>query len=346
MRNKIAVFQVVALFIFCTFFKSDYAVNANDFKSASSAVILVYHRFGEGQFPSTSIRMEQFKSHVLELRRKRYNILPITEIIQKINNREKLPDFTIGISIDDAYSSVYEKAWPLLREANIPFTLFISTDVVDRQATGYMSWDQIRELKSSGVTIGSQTKSHKHLPLISIEDAKQEIDKANVRIKKEIGLRPDLFAYPYGEYNSSVRELIIDRGFKAAFTQSSGALHSYSDKFSLPRFALNERYGGIDRFRLVANALPLPVDDVLPIDPLLVENPPAFGFTVDKSVGSLRQLACFSSNEGELRLERLGRRIEARFNTMLPKGRSRVNCTLPGPNNRWRWFGVQFLVSN
>ena len=346
MRNKIAVFQVVALFIFCTLFKSDYAVNANEFKSGGSAVILVYHRFGEGQFPSTSIRMEQFRSHVLELRRKRYNILPITEIIQKINNREKLPDFTIGLSIDDAYSSVYEKAWPLLREANIPFTLFISTDVVDRQATGYMSWDQIRELKSSGVTIGSQTKSHKHLPLISIEDAKQEIDKANVRIKREIGLRPDLFAYPYGEYNSSVRELIIDRGFKAAFTQSSGALHSYSDKFSLPRFALNERYGGIDRFRLVVNALPLPVDDVLPMDPLLVENPPAFGFTVDKSVGSLRQLACFSSNEGELRLERLGRRIEARFNTMLPKGRSRVNCTLPGPNNRWRWFGVQFLVSN
>ena len=346
MRNKIAVFQVVALFIFCTFFKSDYAVNANDFKSASSAVILVYHRFGEGQFPSTSIRMEQFKSHVLELRRKRYNILPITEIIQKINNREKLPDFTIGLSIDDAYSSVYEKAWPLLREANIPFTLFISTDVVDRQAAGYMSWDQIRELKSSGVTIGSQTKSHKHLPLISIEDAKQEIDKANVRIRREIGLRPDLFAYPYGEYNSSVRELIIDRGFKAAFTQSSGALNNSSDKFALPRFALNERYGGIDRFRLVANALPLPVDDVLPSDPLLVENPPAFGFTVDSSVGSIKQLACFSSNEGELRLERLGRRIEARFKSMLPKGRSRVNCTLPGPNNRWRWFGVQFLVSN
>ena len=346
MRNKIAVFQVFVLFIFCALFKSDYAVNANELKSAGSAVILVYHRFGEGQFPSTSIRMEQFKSHLLELRRKRYNIIPITEIIQKINNREKLPDFTIGLSIDDAYGSVYEKAWPLLREANIPFTLFISTDVVDRQATGYMSWDQIRELESSGVTIGSQTKSHKHLPLISIEDAKQEIDKANVRIKREIGLRPDLFAYPYGEYNSSVRELIIDRGFKAAFTQSSGALHSYSDKFSLPRFALNERYGGIDRFRLVANALPLPVDDVLPMDPLLVENPPAFGFTVDKSVGSLRQLACFSSNEGELRLERLGRRIEARFNAMLPKGRSRVNCTLPGPNNRWRWFGIQFLVSN
>ena len=61
------------------------------------------------------------------------------------------------------------------------------------------------------------------------------------------------------------------------------------------------------------------------------------GFTVDSSVGSIKQLACFSSNEGELRLERLGRRIEARFNSMLPKGRSRVNCTLPGPNKRWHF---------
>jgi peptidoglycan/xylan/chitin deacetylase (PgdA/CDA1 family) len=173
MRNKMPVFQVMVLFIFCALFKSDYTVRANEFKSAGSAVILAYHRFGEGQFPSTSIRMEQFKSHIAELKRKRYNILPINEIVQKINDRKKLPDFTVGISIDDAYRSVYEKAWPLLREAKIPFTLFISTDVVDRQATGYMSWNQIRELKSAGVTIGSQTKSHKHLPLISIEDVKQ-----------------------------------------------------------------------------------------------------------------------------------------------------------------------------
>jgi hypothetical protein len=44
------VFQVMVLFIFCALFKSDYTVRANEFKSASSAVILAYHRFGEGQF--------------------------------------------------------------------------------------------------------------------------------------------------------------------------------------------------------------------------------------------------------------------------------------------------------
>ena len=44
--------------------------------------------------------------------------------------------------------------------------------------------------------------------------------------------------------------------FDAAFTQSSGVISSHLDKFAFPRFALNERYGGIDRFRLIVNAMP------------------------------------------------------------------------------------------
>jgi peptidoglycan/xylan/chitin deacetylase (PgdA/CDA1 family) len=344
MRNKWNFFFVVVLGIFFLIVGLDSNTNANADEAKASAIIIVYHRFEEPAFASTNIRMEQFKAHIVELQKQRYNVLPIPEIIKKLNSGEKLPERTVGLSIDDAYRSVYEKAWPLLREAKMPFTLFIATDVVDRQVTGYMNWKEIRELKSAGVTIGNQTKSHKHLPFLSIEDAKLEVDKANARILSELGSRPDLFAYPYGEYSLSVREIIVSREFKAAFTQSSGAFNANFDRFSLPRFALNERYGGIDRFRLITNALPLPVSDVLPRDPLIVENPPAFGFTVSDTVGSLGRLACFSSIEGEVRLERLGRRIEARFNSMLPVGRSRVNCTMPGPGKRWRWFGVQFLV--
>jgi peptidoglycan/xylan/chitin deacetylase (PgdA/CDA1 family) len=345
MRYKGTFFFIAVFVVFSVIlgFNANTIVNADEVKS--SAVIIVYHRFGESAFASTNIRMEQFKAHIAELQKKQYNVIPIPEIIKKLNSGEKLPERTVGLSIDDAHRSVYEKAWPLLREAKMPFTLFIATDVVDRQATGYMNWNEIRKLKAAGVSIGNQTKSHKHLPFISIEDTKVEVDKANSRILSELGSRPDLFAYPYGEYNLPVREIIVNRGFKAAFTQSSGALNANFDKFSLPRFALNERYGGIDRFRLITNALPLPVSDILPRDPLILENPPAFGFTVSDTVGSLGRLACFSSIEGEVRLERLGRRIEARFNSMLPRGRSRVNCTMPGPEKRWRWFGVQFLVA-
>ena len=76
--------------------------------------------------------------------------------------------------MDDAYRSFYDVAWPLLKAAKMPVTLFVSTDVVDRQAPGYMTWDQIREVQKEGVIIGGQTKSHKHLPLLPLGDAKMK----------------------------------------------------------------------------------------------------------------------------------------------------------------------------
>jgi poly-beta-1,6-N-acetyl-D-glucosamine N-deacetylase len=310
----------------------------------SSAVILMYHRFGEADHPSTNIKMDQFEAHLLELRKKRYTVLPVPEIVEKVGRGETLPDRTVGITVDDAYASVYEKAWPRLRDSKLPFTLFVATEPVDRVSTGYMTWDQIRELAKAGVTIGSQTKTHPHLPTIPLEAVKRELDGSNARFVAELGKRPMLFAYPFGEFNLDIRDLVKDRGFTAAFGQNSGVMHTVLDGYSLPRFALNERFGGIDRFRLITNALPLPVTDILPANPVLGDNPPAFGFTVARGISGLSGLACFASSEGEVRLERLERRVEVRFQEPFPPGRSRVNCTMPGPEDRWRWFGMQFVV--
>ncbi len=318
---------------------------AQESGSSHSAVVLVYHRFGEVGLPSANIRIDQFKAHIAELKKARYTVLPLVEIVGKIEQGKVLPERTIGLTIDDAYKSVYEEAWPLLREARLPFTLFVATDSIDRKNPRYMNWDQIRELKNAGVTIGSQTKSHPHLPLIPLGEVKRELDMSNSRFVKELGTLPKLFAYPYGEYSLAVRNLVINSGFRAAFGQHSGVLDIRLDSFALPRFALNERYGGIDRFRLIANALPLPVTDILPADPVLKDNPPAFGFTVPKEVGGLERLACFASSEGQVRLERLERRVEVRFRGAFTLGsRSRVNCTMPASDGRWRWFGIQFMV--
>ena len=134
-------------------------------------------------------------------------------------------------------------------------------------------------------------------------------------------------------------------GFRVAFGQHSGVLHSMADKFYLPRFAMNEAYGGIDRFRLAVNALPLVVVDITPADPLIRINPPAFGFTVkSKAKHNLNRLACYLSGRGKLPVVRLGNRIEVRPTLPFPPGRARINCTLPGPDKRWRWFGIQLMV--
>jgi peptidoglycan/xylan/chitin deacetylase (PgdA/CDA1 family) len=312
--------------------------------AANGAVVFMYHRFGENDWPTTSIRLEQFKAHLQEIARGGYTVLPIPEIIDALQNGRALPDRTIGLSIDDAYRSVYEKAWPLLEAAKLPFTLFVSTDVIDSGSNNYMSWAQIRELKDKGVTIGNQTKSHPHLVELSLEQVGRELRASNARLADEMDEMPTFLAYPFGEYSLQIKEIASDLGFTAAFGQQSGVMHAAADMFALPRFTMNETYGGIDRFRLAANALPLPVTDVLPADPVLATNPPAFGFTVQPDLAGLAQLACFASGQGRAKLQRLDNRVEVRVLEPFPPGRSRINCTMPGPDRRWRWYGMQFYV--
>ncbi len=311
------------------------------------AVVFMYHRFGDGRFPSTNIALDQFDAHIAEIRSGGYNVRPLPEIIAAFRKREPLADRTIAITIDDAYASVYEQAWPRLRQAGLPFTLFIATDAVDRRLAGVMTWDQIRELATAGVTIGSQSASHPHMPDLTQAQNQAEIERSNQRFREELGFTPTLFAYPFGESGLEQQQLIRGAGFVAAFGQHSGVQHADTDLYNLPRFAMNERFGSLDRFRLAANALPLPVSDVTPADTVLrAQNPPAFGFTVDPRIKRLDRLNCYASNQsGAARLERLGpHRIEVRIDEAFAPGRGRINCTLPAGDGRWRWFGVQFFI--
>lgn len=322
-------------------------VPAQSADTAGSAVVVMYHRFGESVHPSTNIRIEQFEAHLEELAKPEYTVLPLPEIIARIRSKQTLPERTVGISIDDAFMSVYREAFPRLRKAGIPFTLFVATDPVDRGIGGYMSWDQIRELRKAGATIGSQTHTHLHMARSSDARNSSDLEKSNARFKAELGEVPKIIAYPYGEYSLAVGKIAKDAGFTAGFGQHSGVLHPNADMSYLPRFAMNENFGGVSRFRLAINALPLNVSDVTPLDPLLSldNNPPILGFTVlGDAAKRLSRLACYASGQGKARLERLGARVEVRLENAFSSGRARINCTMPTRSGRWRWYGLQFYV--
>ncbi len=58
----------------------------------------------------------------------------------------------------------------------------------------------------------------------------------------------------------------------------------------------------------------------------------------------MASLNCFAGAR-EITIERLGeRRIEVRLARPLKPGRTRINCTMPGPEGRWRWLGMQFYM--
>ena len=314
--------------------------------AAESAVFLMYHRIGEDTYSSTNVRIEQFESHVRELSEGPYNVLPVSEIVAAMRAGRKLPDRTIGITIDDAYLSVYTEAWPRLKAAGLPFTLFVATDPVDRGYPGMVSWEQIREMRDAGVEIGAHTASHLHMADTTAATNRTEMQRSLKRLEEELGKRPTVFAYPYGEAGLAEQTLVAEFGFETAFGQHSGAAHADSDPLYLPRFALNETYSGDKDFVLRVNTLPLPVADLLPLDNVAREkNPPLVGFTVDDSIKSISGLACYHSQFGQVDPQILGsHRVEIRFPEPFKAGRTRLNCTMPAGKGRWRWFGMQYYT--
>lgn len=308
---------------------------------ATSSVVFMYHRFGEDEYPSTNIKIDQFKAHVAELTNGSYTVLGVPQIVSALEKGEGLPDRTVGITIDDAYRSVYEIAWPIFRENNMPFTVFVSTEQLDDGFSNYMTWDMVREMAKAGVTIGGHSQHHSHLPDLEIEAVKAELSHSADRFKQELGYVPDIFAYPYGEASDAVIAAVKEAGYKAAFGQQSGAMSVDSDFMYLPRFALNEHYGAMDRFTLAANSLPLAVTDVTPANYTLTRNPPAFGFTLKEAAPNV---ACYPS-DGKATMTRLGdERVEIRLDGPVASGRWRINCTSMGPNSRWQWFGMLYTV--
>ena len=290
------------------------------------------------------LQLTQLNDHINELTKDKYNILSLDYIVDTIINDGDLPDNTIGISIDDADKSFFDVGWPLFKKNSIPVTLFITTGTIANNNKSYLNWDQIRKLKSEGVTIGAHSHTHAHMPDLNIEEIRKEIELSNKIFLKELGEIPTLFAYPYGETNIEIIDLIKEYKFKVAFGQHSGIINETSNMYYLHRFSLNEKYGEIDRVKFAASSKGLGVYDFIPVNQTIIENPPFIGFSLldEKLANSLNCFIFDMKGQVDREIYKFNERIEIRLSRELSKGRSRMNCTAKDSNGDWRWFGHQF----
>ena len=95
-------------------------------------------------------------------------------------------------------------------------------------------------------------------------------------LKKKLNYNPKFFSYPFGEYSLEQKKFISNK-FDYAFGQHSGVIDLNKDKYELPRFPINEKYGDLDRFNFLINLLPIQYKDLIPEDKFLLEsnNPPS-----------------------------------------------------------------------
>ena len=304
----------------------------------------MYHRFDENKYPSTNIKMEVFVEQIEMIKNANYEFYDIQEFIDNFNQPKN--EKRILITIDDAFSSFYEIAWPFLKENRIPFILFVSTEPVGNK--GYMTWDQIREIEQESYGyIGHHSHTHDYLIEKSEEDFIKDIEMASKIFLKELGYVPNLFSYPFGEYSKFMKDYISEN-FSFAFGQHSGVIDLNKDKYELPRFPINENYGELDRFKSIINFFPLEFKNLIPEEKKLSNknNPPEFEVEFFENQKNLNNINCYS-NEGNTWAKSntnfLNNKLTIKFrDTFIPR-RGRVNCSL-NDNGKWRWFGVQFVV--
>ncbi len=322
--------------------------------SADEAVVLMYHRFGEDEHPSTSVRTDQFEAHLEYLEDAGYTVVPLGDVVAAIRGEVELPDRAVAITVDDAYGSVYEVAYPRLKARSYPFTVFVATDTVDVGGRTYMTWQQMREMETGGATFANHGASHlsfvQRPGVVSESDrlarVRAEVDRAEHRLVEEVHPLPGVLAYPYGEYDRSVAELVVELGY-VAFGQHSGAVGTASDLRALPRFPMAEAYANIDDFAVKVATRPLPVASVRPWDPVTTSRRPGIEIALADTDADLERLACFVGGQGETAIKWIepGRRFTVSPKTDLAPGRNRVNCTAPSAaNDRFFWFSHPWIV--
>jgi biofilm PGA synthesis lipoprotein PgaB len=323
--------------------------------AADHAVILMYHHVGTETPPSTSVTADQFRDHITHLAGGGYTVWPVARIVSHLREGRELPDGCVGITFDDAYRSVYEKAYPLLKEKGMPFTVFVTTGGVDAGYKSYMTWEEMREMKANGAAIESHSRSHGFLVRRnegeSNEDwlsrVREDIDYSRRRIREEIWGGSLLFAWPYGEYTGALQQLLSGMGL-TGFGQHSGPVWKGSDFEALPRFPMAGSYADPAEFRLKVRSLPLPVVSADPADPLLHPGAqrPFLRLKIEGGDFERESLACYAGAErAELNWSEEEGSVTVRASSPIPRGRSRYNCTARETSgDRWYWYSHLWIL--
>ncbi|RUO37692.1 hypothetical protein CWE13_07015 [Aliidiomarina shirensis] len=318
------------------------------------ASILLYHHVSDSTPRITSVTADELRQHLEYLRDNDFTVIDIRDAIAAARGEKDIPEKSVVITFDDAYQNIFTNGRPILNEFDVPWTLFVTTDPVGSRPGQYMSWDQIRELHEEGVVIANHTLDHGHLPRREGGESEREwlsrmrdnILSAEAKIKEEVGVSHKLFAYPYGEYDNKLADLVAELGF-VGFGQHSGGFGPTSDFRAIPRFAAAGMYANLDTLGAKMAALSLPVKKADYRDTLLRhdETKPKLTLTVDTSDFNRNQLNCFIGGQPHAPDWENDSTFSIVASEPLRVGRGRYNCTAPSKtySGRFYWYSIQWI---
>jgi len=227
--------------------------------------ILLYHRFGPTVVDGMTITTPVFESHLKYLRDNGYKVIPLRQLVDWYQKKGAAPaPKSVVIVEDDAHKSVYTEMLPLAKKYNVPVTVFIYPSAISN-AKYAMTWDQIRELKKSGLfDFQSHTYWHPNFKRDKKKMKPQEYEKSvllqlaksKAKIEKELGGKVDMLAWPFGIFDDYLLKKAADTGYVATFTIVAHHATASDSVNKLPRYLLINSDQGNAFAQIVAGSAP------------------------------------------------------------------------------------------
>lgn len=214
---------------------------------ASGTTILMYHSISAEARPGGRyvVSAARFARQMAWLRRRRYPILSMSELLRYRSEHRLPPPGSVVITADDGYADNYQIAYPVLRRYRLPATIFLVSEKVgavndwatDAELAGrpLMDWSAVHEMSSDGISFGSHSRTHPMLTAIPEEQASDELEGSRADLERELGRAVDILAYPYGSNNCTTRSLSARAGYAAACGIKGGLNGPSTDSYALRR---------------------------------------------------------------------------------------------------------------
>ena len=209
--------------------------------------ILLYHRFGPTVADGMTIKTPVFEEHLKYLRDNGYKVIRLSQLINwKLKKGPPPPPKSVVIVEDDAHKTVYSDMLPLVKKYNVPVTVFIYPSAISN-AKYAMTWDQLRALKKTGLfDFQSHTfwhpnfkKDRKKMQTAEFEKSVgTQLLKSKGKIEKELGVKVEMLAWPFGIYDDDLLKRAAGAGYIATFTIERRHVTAAESVTKLPRYLM------------------------------------------------------------------------------------------------------------
>jgi len=270
---------IVVLIVTSVFFYQSIFLTTSDTVYAEEITIpiLTYHNFTTEESSNYKINILEFEKQMGYLAVHNYSVISLSELLTGLRDGQ-LPPKPIVITIDDGYKSTFTLAYPVLKKHNFPATLFIYTNFIEKNSYS-LTWEEIREMTKNNIEIGSHTLSHCNLLKYKKNEnyetylarIRREIFSSKEILEGKIREKVEFFAYPYGTYSSTIKDLVTQAGYEGILNANSMNNTPTADLFSLNRQIIFGN-NSFNSFIRILNQRPFNASQIFPYDGTIESN--------------------------------------------------------------------------